>query len=167
MDPSELFSLLWSLRWGFACLSVLCLTAWDREALPWALSIAVAVWLNLLLFFSVGQEAYNYGPLLSLALTGATTWLFFRDPTQWKAAVCGVAAAMLLADLWLFLSDALGVYVGQTYDTLMVLGLGAQLMLMGHRGALNAGLAFVSWVPCYTGGLRGHGPAAARFGEKT
>lgn len=125
------------------CLTVLLLTRWDRQAVPWA-ALILSYWL-----FGLVTADWLYAPrlwpLINLTVCIVSLVWFLRSPMRWKAGVHALAVLCLLCDLWMFSSSASGVYVGQEYDKITDMALVGQLVLIGHRGARNAFGSLLHW----------------------
>lgn len=135
------------LEYGAACLIVCALSYFDRRAAPYAFTIATG--------WALGFLGWQFWPLISTGLACVTFWLHIKRTTEWSAAVSSLAAMMLLADvvyLWLRWHN---VRVEVEYGHALDVGLICQLLLIGHKGALNGMVRVLSWVPDRFRHLRG------------
>lgn len=119
------------------CALTLFVTLWDRKAMPWAVLICSGVAFAALADQVMGYRSVLAYPVISAFVCIVSFKMMLNDHAPWKAGVHALAVIMLLLDGWLFWMSRLGVYVGVEYATITSVGLVAQLILIGHRGAWN------------------------------
>ena len=125
------------IEYGVSCLVVCALSLLDKRAMLYALTLSGG-WL-------LGFGPPEAWPAISLGICAVTLFLCRRDRTWWGAAIHAIAVGMLLMDVvyWSFLVQ--GTYIGVEYAMALNLGLAAQLILVGSRGAKRGWSGLLDW----------------------
>lgn len=125
------------IEYGVALLVVCVLSLMDRRAMPYALTLSGG-WL-------LGFGPPEAWPAISLLLCSVTLLLYLRDRTWWGLAIHTLAVLMLLADVLYWSLLVQGTYIGIEYAYSLNVGLALQLVLVGHRGAINGWTGLLDW----------------------
>jgi hypothetical protein len=141
--------------YGIACLIVCLLSAFDRRAMPFAITI-LSGWL-VGYMTTWGEDG---GAILKAWMTISTVsalvlYGFSRldheahrsSPQRRWFVVTAIAVAMLCLDVIFAAYRARGVDIAPQHSKALDVGLIAQLVLIGQRGAINAGAVFWRRLP--------------------
>lgn len=130
------------IHYGLACMFVCVLSLADRRAIPIALTVLVG-WTTAYLFgLAVPEWAWRTWAPISAVSAILLTWFWHRDPDwRWKA-VASLAGVMLFLDVAYLGFRWQRVPIEVEYSRALDFCLSAQLLLIGFRGAINAGIGF-------------------------
>lgn len=129
--------------YGIACLIVCCLSAFDRRAMPFALTVLLGWLVGYVAGWGNNPEAILKAWMTISLVSSLVLFSLYRlDQQRRWMIVAAIAVAMLGIDViysWLRLN---GIPAEIAHSKALDAGLTAQLFLIGYRGACNAGVLF-------------------------
>lgn len=135
------------ISYGLACVVVCALSYFDARARPFAFVIMLGWLSGYCLGVVAPDSAYRLWPLISL-VSGVVLYSFWLQDRQakWKA-VSLLAGVMLCLDVLYLGLRWQRVPVELEYSRALDFCLAVQLVLIGWKGAINAGVGLWRWLP--------------------
>lgn len=125
--------------YGIACVIVCLLSAFDRRAMPFGLTILCGWLVGFMSSWADSQDAMlRAWVLISLVSSLILFSLYRLDQQKRWLMVAAIAGAMLMLDVVYLELRRRGIPAEVQYSKALDAGLTAQLLLIGYRGAWNA-----------------------------